>query len=89
MPGRLPGDGRKSLRKNDGKRTFCPVSKIDWGLLFHGDRRPVLGNGEPDPEGELTGIERLVSRYQAPYTDPAARDWIERRLRAWGKGRND
>lgn len=68
---------------------FCPINEIDWGRIFHQDRRPSIGNGEPDLEGELVGIDLLVSRYQSGYPDPAAKDWIERRLRAWWQGRSD
>lgn len=68
------------------KREFCPVSEIDWDMLYH-QGRP--GGNEPDPGGELIGIDRLVSQYQTAYSDKTCQDWIEKRLREWWQSRED
>lgn len=58
------------------------MSEIPWeSIFYHG-----AVTNERDIEPLFTGIDGLVKQYQAPYDDPAARAWIERRLRKWWQG---
>lgn len=66
------------------KREFCPLDEIDWSALYH-QGRP--GGNEPDPEGEIKGIDLMVKRHTEVYPPDERRTYMERRLRAWWQAR--
>ena len=43
-------------------------------------------NGGRQPAA--SDLEALIEQYQAPYNEPEARAWIEKKLRSWARDRD-
>lgn len=40
----------------------------------------------PEAKPLLSSLDELIQRHTGCYSDPGARAWVERRLRAWARG---